>query len=64
MKEECRIHTFAVKWLDIFQNQNTNYLEIVDGKWLFEVLLYKILCTVIKKQNLKKEETRNNDYGE
>ena len=31
MKEECRIHTFAVKWLDVFQNQNTNYLEIVDG---------------------------------
>ena len=38
-------------------------LEIVDGKWLYEVLLYKILYLVTKKQNMKKEETRSSNFS-
>lgn len=38
-------------------------LEIVEGKWLYEVLLYNILCVVIKNQKMKKEETRNNNFS-
>ena len=38
-------------------------LEIVEGKWLYEVLLYKILCVVIKNQKMKKEEIRSNNLS-
>lgn len=66
-KTNCKkiILSKKIQKYEQYLNELYSYnLEIVDGKWLFEVLLYKILCTVIKKQNLKKEETRNNDYGE
>lgn len=36
---------------------HTDHFEIVDGKWLFEVLANKILERVLEKKNLKKEET-------
>lgn len=35
----------------------SNNIDIVDGKWLFEVLSAKILEYVINKKNMKKEET-------
>lgn len=66
-KTNCKkvIISKKIQKYEQYLNELYSYnLEIVGGKWLFEVLLYKILCTVIKKQNLKKEETRNNDYGE
>ena len=36
----------------------SNNIDIVDGKWLFEVLSAKILEYVINKKNMKKEETQ------
>ena len=44
------------------QEQYINYLyskniDIVDGKWLFEVLSCDCLDYILKKQNLKKQET-------
>ena len=44
------------------QENYKNYLyssqiNIVDGKWLFEILSYQAIEYIIKKQNIKKEET-------
>lgn len=36
----------------------SNNIDIVDGKWLFEVLSAKILGYIINKKNMKKEETQ------
>lgn len=36
---------------------DTYDLEIVEGRWLFEVLSCKVLEAIVKKQNRKKEET-------
>ena len=35
----------------------SNQINIVDGKWLFEILSYQAIEYVIKKQNIKKDET-------
>ena len=37
----------------------TYNFNIVDGKWLFETLSYKVLEYISKKKNIKEEETRN-----
>lgn len=36
---------------------HSNQINIVEGKWLFEVLSYQAIEYIIKKQNMKKEET-------
>lgn len=46
------------------QEDYKNYLHtyqfnIVEGKWLFEVLATQVLDYVVKKKKIKKEETRN-----
>ena len=45
------------------KNGYINYLysynyDIVDGKWLFKILLYDVLEYIIMKENLDKEETQ------
>ena len=41
---------------ELFLNFLYSYgLEIIDGKWLFEILIYDALENIIKKQKLKKE---------
>lgn len=65
-KTNCKkvIISKQIKKYEQYLNELYSYnLEIVGGKWLFQVLLYKILCIVIKKQNLKKEETRSNYFS-
>lgn len=37
---------------------HTYYFEIVEGKWLFEVLSYKILDYILEKKKMKKENTQ------
>lgn len=48
-----------IKKQKIYKNYlYSNNIDIVDGKWLFEVLSAKILEYVINKKNMKKEETQ------
>lgn len=35
----------------------SNQINIVEGKWLFEILSYQVIEYIIKKQNMEKEET-------
>ena len=49
----------AIKTQEIYKNYLYSYnLNIVEGRWLFEVLSKQILEYVIKKEKMKKEETR------
>ena len=49
-----------IKEQEIYVNYLYSYnYEIVDGKWLFETLSYKVLEYISKKKNIKEEETRN-----
>lgn len=44
---------------EIYKNILYSYgYDIVDGKWLFEALLYKILDYVLEKNQIKKEESQ------
>ncbi len=38
--------------------------EIMEGRWLFEVLSCKALDYIAKKKNLKKQEIRNNYFNQ
>lgn len=63
-KTNCKkvILSKKIQKYEQYLNELYSYnFEIVNGKWLYEVLLYKILYTITKQQNLKKEETRNNN---
>lgn len=65
-KTNCKkvILSKKIQKYEQYLNELYSYnFEIVNGKWLYEVLLYKILCAITKQQNLKKEETRNNNSG-
>lgn len=49
----------AIKTQEIYKNYLYSYnINIVEGRWLFEVLSKQILEYVIKKEKMKKEETR------
>lgn len=49
----------AMKTQEIYKNYLYSYnINIVEGRWLFEVLSKQILEYVIKKEKMKKEETR------
>ena len=36
---------------------NSNNINIFDGRWLFKYILYEIIDYILKKKNIKKEET-------
>ena len=59
-KSNCKkiILSKKIQKQEDYVNELYSYnFEIADGKWLFEVLIYKILSYATKKNNLKKEET-------
>ena len=43
------------KYLELLKAEN---LEIVDGRWLFEILSYEVLEYIVNKRKMKKEETK------
>ena len=43
------------KYLELLKAEN---LEIVDGRWLFEILSYDVLEYIVNKRKMKKEETK------
>lgn len=49
----------TMKTQEIYKNYLYSYnLNIIEGRWLFEVLSRQILEYIIKKEKMKKEETR------
>lgn len=65
-KTNCKkvILSKKIQKYEQYLNELHSYnLEIVNGKWLYEVLIYKIVCAVTKKQNMKKEEIRCNYFS-
>lgn len=53
-----------IKKEEAYVNELYSYnLEIVDGRWLFEAISYKILEYISKKKELKEQETRNINIG-
>lgn len=48
-----------IKKQEDYQNYLYTYqLDIIDGKWLFEALSTQILEYIVKKEKIKKQETR------
>ena len=42
-----------------YMNWLSSYpLEMIEGKWLFEILSYDVLAYILEKRGMKKEETR------
>lgn len=53
-----------IKKEEAYVNELYSYnLEIVDGRWLFEAISYKILEYISKKKELKEQESRNINIG-